>query len=756
MSRKLYINLLLWFGALAVALPAEARHIVGGEVTYACIGQPDANNRTYRIQVSLYRDATTGGAEFDSNSGNGPTFEMTIFRGNQVYRTISILGSGLDITDFEIVDPDACVVYPTTVRNERGVYTTELTLPIINDTYTVSYQRCCRTDEIDNLVNPGEAGATYLVEIPPVAQQTCNSSPVFNNFAPVVICANTQLNFDHSATDADGDQLVYSLCEPYYGGGNMTSSQGGANESFDGVTPNPESPPPYDPVVFRPPFSSTSPLLSSPTFSIDANTGLLRVNPTVLGVFVVCLSVQEYRNGQLIGEVRRDFQFNVVNCERVIEAKVTSEAAIDSLTLGYILFCGTKDIEVVNTSTDPRRVESIEWLLRGTTEGTVSSVKDTVTATYPDYGLYPVSLVANPGLNCSDTLDFLVRLTPPTTSEFDFTYDTCTYAPVEFENNSFTQADSIVHYSWAFGEGETSTEFEPLHSYISAGRRFIDLTVRDNFGCEKTSSKEIEYYPVPANLPAFVDGDRGCAPEVAAFRHGTALITEEYAVFWDFGNGATSTELNPDYQYTVPGEYNIYLSATSPIGCFVDTQFVQPLRIFESPISAFEIDSVISDVREPTFEFFDQSIEAVSWQWFFDSIGTSREENPIFSFPDTGRYKVDLVVSHLNGCLDTSTQFLRVVPYQSYFLPNAFTPNGDGSNEFFKGVGFVELISNFEMQIYNRWGEKIFETNDINEGWDGRNMRNGGDALPAVYLYLVTYDDPDGAQQLSGFVTLVR
>ena len=145
----------------------------------------------------------------------------------------------------------------------------------------------------------------------------------------------------------------------------------------------------------------------------------------------------------------------------------------------------------------------------------------------------------------------------------------------------------------------------------------------------------------------------------------------------------------------------------------------------------------------------------MSWQWFFDSLGTSREENPVFTFPDTGAFDIDLIVSHLNGCLDTTRQSLEIDPFQTYFIPNAFTPNGDGTNEFFRGTGFTRYISMFDMKIYNRWGELVFETDNIDESWDGINQRNGERALPGVYLYVVNLEGLNGNEKLTGYVTLV-
>ena len=130
------------------------------------------------------------------------------------------------IENIPIAESNPCIVPPSGICVESGVYTWTDNLPVINESYTLSYQRCCRNNTISNLINPGDVGSTYTIEITPSAQASCNSSPVFENLPPIVICSNQELEFDFSATDSDGDILVYSLCTPLVGGGNDTGMIG--------------------------------------------------------------------------------------------------------------------------------------------------------------------------------------------------------------------------------------------------------------------------------------------------------------------------------------------------------------------------------------------------------------------------------------------------------------------------------------------------------------------------------------------------
>jgi len=133
------------------------------------------------------------------------------------------------------------------------------------------------------------------------------------------------------------------------------------------------------------------------------------------------------------------------------------------------------------------------------------------------------------------------------------------------------------------------------------------------------------------------------------------------------------------------------------------------------------------------------------------------QRNPKYTFRDTGIHEVKQIVVHASGCQDTLIQFIDVEPRVTYFVPNAFTPNGDGSNELFYGVGYVEGIKNFEMSIWDRWGSLLFKSNDPNEAWNSRINNTGSIVQNGVYVYKISFSTPrDKLVNLKGFVTVVR
>ena len=252
---------------------AKATHIVGGEIFYDCLG-----NNNYRITLKVYRDCINGQAPYD----NPATIGIFDVNGN-LLDTLSMVFPGSSPVPPTI--NSVCYTPPTSVCVEEAVYVEIKNMPNIPATgLFLTYQRCCRNNSILNLVNPGNVGASYDIRIPPPSQAICNNSCRYNNFPPIYLCQGAPLVFDHSATDPDGDSLVYELCDPFDGA--------------DPLTPMPVPPagPPYAFVPFISPYSGSYPLSSNPALSIDPVTGLLTGTPNLAGQWVVGVCCKEYRN----------------------------------------------------------------------------------------------------------------------------------------------------------------------------------------------------------------------------------------------------------------------------------------------------------------------------------------------------------------------------------------------------------------------------------------------------------------------------
>lgn len=161
------------------------------------------------------------------------------------------------------------------------------------------------------------------------------------------------------------------------------------------------------------------------------------------------------------------------------------------------------------------------------------------------------------------------------------------------------------------------------------------------------------------------------------------------------------------------------------------------INVIPTPNAAFSYLPTDPTAENATVNFQDQSLNATSWSWTFEATAGSGIQNPSYTFPGAGVYTVTLLAS--NGtCTSTVTQIIVINEEAEYYIPNTFTPNGDNINELFKIVGVGISNQEFEMLIYNRWGQVIFKTNDPSKGWDGK-VGSGNEAPAGIYVYMISF-----------------
>lgn len=737
----------------------KALHIIGGEVTYTCKGMDIAKkNVTYEVVFTMYRDSKSNGAQLDGLADFG-IYKKSTDGTRWIYFTTVNNIRVREIEDVSIVLSNPCIIIPLNVGVQKGTYTFEVTLPIIDQSYYISYQRCCRNTTILNLRNPGDAGAAFTCEITSEGQQACNSSPKFNDFPPVVICANKSIDFDHSAVDIDGDSLVYSFCAPLTAGGKEGSDGSGNSNSCFGVTPAPNNcPPPYDEVTFfTPNYSFDNPMGGNPRVQIDSKTGLISGVPTLLGQYVVGVCVQEYRDGKLIGYLKRDFQFNVTSCEDAVKADI--KATLENGIEYNVISCGNTELNFVNESTDTRFIKQYYWEfdIKGNKE--IYNTRN-VKVNFPGLGTYKATMILNKDIEgaeeCRDTANIVVNIYPSISADFNYVYDTCVAGPIEFADASFSGAGPILKWDWDFKLSD-SQQKNPLFEFENPGDHPVKLIVTDGNNCKDTITKIVNYNPVPSLIVVEPNTFIGCQPATIYFNNLSNPIDDTYDFYWDFGDGGTGSDLSPTHIFNDVGTFDIQLKLVSPIGCITEKIWRNFIKIVESPVAGFSYTPEDPNLYNNTVQFNDASSGAEYVYWKFDDLDNSFLRNPQYTFRDTGIYEILQVVSHTSGCSDTARALIDIDPLVTLFMPNAFTPDNDGLNDIYLPVGNFIGIKDYTMEIYNRWGERIFESTDVTQGWNG-SRDNSGIAAPAgVYVYVVHYIDGfDEPKQEKGHVTLLR
>jgi gliding motility-associated-like protein len=357
------LTLLFILISCLVTTESKASHIVGGEVYYDSLG-----NNMFRVTFELFRDCQNSTTPFDD------PLEYSIFlTDGTLYWTRSVFAPTTTI--LPIVYDDPCVTPPNDICIERAIYIDTITLPFNPQGYVISYQRCCWANNIQNILNPGDNGITVSTFVPGTSLVDIeNQAARFNLYPPLVLCANNTLEFDHSATDPDGDSLVYLLCSPLSGG------------SIVDVMPNPEAPPPYFPVSWETGFSASVPLGPGSDVTIDSETGFMSFTPSAIGNYAISVCVQEYRDGIMINEKMRTFGYRVVTCD--VEVPLTVEVVGPPELIEDCGFTGF----IVSRSTADEELE-VQISLGGTAENGL------------DYAFLPDSLILGVGV-FTDTIGF--------------------------------------------------------------------------------------------------------------------------------------------------------------------------------------------------------------------------------------------------------------------------------------------------------------------------------------------------------------
>ncbi len=742
--KNLTLFSLLLFAALTPSV-LWAKHIVGGEITYK-FKERNGSRNVYEFTLDVFRDELGGGAAFDIEAAIGVYGKGSgrLYFEKKVSKT----------SESPVTNPNPPCLEPPEVSVSKASYIWTMELERDIESYLIMYQRCCRNNTITNIVDPGQVGATYLVEITPASMNLNNNSPTFKYFPPTIICASSSLKFDHSAVDTEGDRLEYSFGLPTTGGGTDGQNRTQPN-GCNTPAPIPPCWPLSSEIQYKLPYSFSNPMGGNPVIQINPTTGIITGTPDVQGKFVVSVFLKEYRNNVLLTVVQRDFQFNVAPCQPLVAGKIEAE-----FSTGYyrLKSCDDRTIQVTNQSKDRKNITDWNFDINFTKDSVVRFKAWEPIIVFPDTGVFYGKLVLNPNLDCSDSIKLQFKVFYTVKSDFTFSYDTCKSGPVKFTDVSKSNNGRITSWKWNLN-GEKDTIAQNLsYEFPTPGVKRILLSILDEKGCKRDTFKDLTLYPASQ---IGVKSDRiACTPAEIQFTNISTPFDSTYKMTWDFGDGKIINSFNPKRLYSTPGDYGFKVKIISPLGCETNKSYNNFIKIKQGATANFSFNPDRLTSLNNTATFKDESLFANRWNWYFTGRTTraySQKQNPIQIFKDTGSQKIQLVVSNEFGCVDSITKLIDVEPIVTYWLPNAFTPNEDGTNDTYKGVGFVAGLNEFKMQIWNRWGELIFETNNQYEGWNGQKYNKGEQSPQGVYLCVVTFTEPRGKRtELRSYSTLIR
>jgi gliding motility-associated-like protein len=294
------------------------------------------------------------------------------------------------------------------------------------------------------------------------------------------------------------------------------------------------------------------------------------------------------------------------------------------------------------------------------------------------------------------------------------------------------------------------------------------VSVSDGCSTSETATVNVIGDPTP-NAVVVGAGTIGCSP-VATFSPG-APGAQNPGVYpciyeWSFGDGTTGSDSLATHPYAVnqslqTDTFDVQVIVTSVNGCKDTARANNIVIVFPTPVAEFTFDPLNTTELDPTINFYNQSQLGSVYAWNFgepvSSSNTSSIENPVHSYIDAGNYNVSLTVITDKGCKDSVSHPIYIEPEFAIYVPNAFSPNEDLKNQTFfpQGIGIDE--TRFTMYIYDRWGERIFETKDWSKGWDGTVNGKSTIVQQDVYVYrIIVFDLKGNKHDLTGHVTVVR
>ena len=298
------------------------------------------------------------------------------------------------------------------------------------------------------------------------------------------------------------------------------------------------------------------------------------------------------------------------------------------------------------------------------------------------------------------------------------------------------------------------------HQLSSAAGGTVVYTVTPTVGTCIGNSIEIEVIVEGAQTPIVsISAGEGCSPVDVTFTNSTP---GNYTYAWNFGDGATSSQASPTHTYTQNGCYDAALVMVSPSGCISQMLFTDVVCVSESPIAFFTAQNTTMDEDNSFNSFINGSQNATSYSWDFgDGTPSVSSVNPSYVFaPVYGNtYNVTLTAMNDEGCSDTYTMTFTIQDNLVYYVPNSFTPDGDQYNQNFKPIftsGFDPF--DYNLKIFNRWGELIFESMNHEIGWDGTYKATEGTCPDGVYVWMIEFKttSTDARKKIQGHVILMK
>lgn len=420
-------------------------------------------------------------------------------------------------------------------------------------------------------------------------------------------------------------------------------------------------------------------------------------------------------------------------------ANISQPSILDSFTQATHWGCNGDTVFFQNYSSTPGPLYYIWSFGDGATDTTRN----------PEHiyaqGQYTVTLTAT-NIHCETTFTLSDSLIHPLVAAFtDSPSIICQGNPISFTNNTSVLSTPPLSYLWNFGDGYKDNSINPAHTYINSGTYSVMLVASNFIPCNDTVTSLV-YVDSTGPVTIGVTDSVFCRSNYVTFS-GYFTSIGNTGFTWNFGDGDSVVNTNPvAHAFDGTGTYTVTLTSKYRVCATADTS--RKVTIFQQPVLSMVADTTIclGSVPLTLADVNNAGIPGATWKW------NTGQTSPAIEITTAGTYWLRVNIS---GCETTDTIVVQNDCYMD--VPNAFTPNNDGLNDyFFPRLKLTKGLTSFKMDIYNRWGELIFESTSLDgTGWDGR--LNGVDQPEGVYVFLIDATFLDGQKEhRQGNVTLLR
>lgn len=778
----------LLFAFLLHTTATRASHIAGGNIEFVAADTPGQ----FRLSLNLYIDDASRGADATIDS----TIIVSIFRSsdNQLMGDYKL----------KLVRKLILVYANPACARTRGLQTSEVRYSALvkldpasfSDPagYYIVWEKCCRNKNVVNIKSPEASGMIYYLTFPPLLKNGTffkNSSPVFLTPNPEYICVNKPFTLTFRATDTDGDELRYSLTTPY-------------NDNIYKPYRFNNSPasPPYRLLNWMPGFSAQQAITGNPSLSIDRASGILTVRPDKLGLFAFTVLCEEYRQGVKIGEVRRDHQILVVDCEPQVPPKPTL-TAIDPTGKSPLLFC---EGSAVLLQTDTDSLFNYQWQhdgynLPGQTKFVLKTVepgdykvvksfarmctRDTTSEVFrlvlkpsskasiltPDSVLCPTRPLM---LTAKQQPDFryqwqknnkdIAGATSPvysvsqageyTLKAYNTTTDCTSFDSVRVQNGPLQQVKLMAKTGQMLCEGSTllastapdSTGFQYVWThtgpgFMSPNQPTLTRVSAGDYAVTVTDSSHCAITSATVRINPRPKPLLDSLPLICGPTAPVVLLTASPPGGTLSGDGITGNRFDPAKAGV--GKHEIRYAVTNEFGCKADTS--RAITVLNLPTVDLGADRQVSAGGSVRLD--GPTGQNLTYLWLPESASSSPNESSITIKPaQTTTYKLTVLTNRV--CPVSDDVLVEVLP--GLFVPTAFSPNGDGLNDTWALPG-IDAFPQCSVRIFDRWGELIFQASPYIQPWDG--TYRGQRVRAGVYPFVIR-PAPDQPEQ-QGMLTVL-